>query len=162
LHKPTIKKLARTLLASSCLTVAAHATTLSEPPDFSNDINMATSIPAGTTLIQGSLEGQNDFSDQLIWMNLTPGSILNFSFSRTGSGIYGYAPVTSGNNPLADGANSVTIGPDGVVRFELYLEGTPGNYALDFGSAVPEPGTLTTLGLGAAAIALAARRKAGK
>jgi hypothetical protein len=153
------KKFARTLLASTCLTAAAHATTLAEPPDFSNSPSSPAAIPAGTTLIQGSLSNQGDFSDYLIWMGLTPGTVLNFTFSRTGTGLYGYSQNGLGFSSLVDGANSVTVGPSGEVSFALELEGTPGSYSLDFGAAVPEPGTLTTLGLGAAAIALAARRK---
>jgi hypothetical protein len=163
LPKQNIRRMARTLLASTCLTVAANASTLTEPPDFSSTFGAPTAIPAGTTRIEGSLSTFTDSSDYLRWQGLTPGSILNVFYQDQSPDMY--ASYWHGSGPtyvagsLNIGPNSITVPSDGIVNFSVGLEGMGGPYSLDFGSPVPEPGTLTTLGLGAAAIALAARRK---
>jgi hypothetical protein len=183
-----IGKFARTLLATTCLTVggaAAHAGTIAytegtapAPADFSNTFAGANLLPAGnpTTTVTGSVNG----GDTLDFFELTGLGTGTFTVSVTDNNQFGIASITllnSGNTNLggpslfegSEGASfaSQAIPVDGNLIVEINQSNnneSATNYTVTVNTAstsAPEPSTIATLGLGLAggAVALSRRRR---
>ena len=173
-----LKKLARHLLATTCLTAAAgaaHAATVSEPPDFGNSFAVATSLPVGTTNVVGTMPF-GDPADYFKFNGLLPGSAFSFDLhlnsSTGGPTLNGqdssqnslFSPITlSGSN--TDFFGNGTVPADGMLIISLRqsVESNAdytGSLSAQLAGA-PEPGTLATAGI-ALAGALALRRRLKK
>lgn len=173
----SLKKFVRALLAATCLTVAgsgaAHAGTFLESSlgggDFP-DSAPGTSLPVGTTIVNGTLSSFSDV-DFFEFMNLAAGQ----SFTLTASTTTGYLLIEafdSGNTQIGStqyfysGVNGVisgTIPGDGMLIAEIRnSEGGSGDYSVSLDAplaGVPEPTSAGLTVLGLAAAALAARRR---
>ena len=84
-----LKKLARHLLAITCLTAGgtAGASTLSQPPNFGTSFANVTPVPVGTTIVDGSVQFGSDTNDFFTFQNLVPGTGFDFTASTTSSGL---------------------------------------------------------------------------
>jgi hypothetical protein len=169
-----LKKFARHLLTTTCLTAAAagaaHAGTINETSvsggDFSNTFGGANALPAGTTEVLGQL---NPFSDTDFFMfsGLLGGGAYTLTGVYTGFANYGILD-SLGNTLNSPTGNPASLGGttpgNGILVVEvLNSEGTP-TYDLTLNAAqagAPEPSTLSAVGLGLAG-AFALRRKLKK
>jgi hypothetical protein len=164
-------KLARTLLAGTCLTGAAGmaaAGTVTESVavgDFSNS-SLGSLLPTKTTQVLGTLTYGTDEDDWFQFNNLTPSSSFFIGLVDEGNYI-DWQVVDSSFNSFGAGTGTTfsvngTVPGDGKVIVHLnYNEGNPYtiNFEGSYGSgSVPEPGTLGTAGL-ALGGALAWRRR---
>ena len=166
--------LARNLLATSCLTLAAGATAqagvFNESTDLPNS-GPGLALPTGTTEVNGSLI--RDPEDNFQFVGLLPGSSFSVIFSDRG-GLSGLIQVFNTSNQLFGSGKVVegdvtptisgTVPTDGklVVRVSAIEEGG-GFYrvTLNAASDVPEPATVIPAGLTiAGALAWQRRKKA--
>ncbi len=180
-----LKKIARHLLATTCLTVAAvgvaGASTFTEGSDFSNTFAGANALPIGTDVVNGSLFGSlaPDNDDYFRFSGLLAGSSFSLNASTPDSGWLGNLLVFSSSQSQigttqalhnSAPANASGIVPlDGILVVDVaFSEGTgPDAYTvsltapLDQTAQTPEPSTLAGVGLGlAGALALRRRQKA--
>jgi hypothetical protein len=176
-----LKKLARRLLAITCLTAGstALATTISEPPNFGTTFATATPLPAGTTIVEGSVQFPSDTNDFFTFQDLVPGTGFDFTASTT-STILEVDLLTSADTALPGSANpyvftssdpnmvtGLTAPSDGQIVFDVITGGGEGParaYTIDVDTVTygPEPGTLGVMGLGLAAGAAFALRRTKK
>jgi hypothetical protein len=156
------KKLTRSLLASTALTIGAEAAIVTEGPDFSNNFPSPTLLASGTTGVAGTVTPVTDYSDVVQFGDLAANTVLNYTASFNSSAVYidlynsGGQYIGTANN----GTGSLTVPGDGILRLNIGQESSSEEaYSFQFGTAVPEPGTLTGVGLGLAALAAARRKK---
>ncbi len=176
--RKSIGKFARTLLATTCLTVASGVSALAGTVSYTEGVNpaspsdfpssgpgtsLAGAINPGTTIVNG---GVPSFSD-IDWFDITGLGSGSFTLAATvssgsaaihvfddtnlGTALESQALVNSGT-PASFG--SIAIPADGNVAVELAgsNEGTnPYTVTLTTtGSSTPEPATIATVGLGLA------------
>ncbi len=168
----SLKKLARKLLTTTCLTAiatgAAQATTFNESTitDFSNNFPGANVLPAGTDRVIGGLSPLVVDSDFFKWSGLLAGDI----YTLTSGGYVGMVNVTTYNSAQgvlnAQSTNPATltgiIPGDGMLVVGVTpFEGTNYDFSLKTNSPTPEPATFAGVGL-ALAGALALRSKSKK
>jgi MYXO-CTERM domain-containing protein len=168
-----LKKLARTLLTTTCLTAAAAcagASTFLESSlvsgDFSNNLNSPTALPAGVTDVYGKVSPA-DLNDYFSIPGLTAGGSYFVTFEEN---------FVNASLTLYDGTNQVAIAgpfnvggttahivpPSTIVEFGVNHAGAefPVNYIVSFSTTSPEPGTLGLAGAAlAGALTLRRRRK---
>jgi hypothetical protein len=182
-----IGKFGRTLLATTCLTVASGGAALAGtityteglgglPADFPNTFPgtpLAAATLPGTTTVNGFVNGE----DSLDYFELTGLGTGTFTLTATEISEFGEAAVvveTDAASVLAgpldfdQGENatvsSMAIPVDGnlVIEIENQFESS-GNYSVTVnttGSTVPEPSTLIPVGLGlAGALTLSRKRR---
>jgi PEP-CTERM motif len=174
-----LKKLARRLLTTTCLTVAASASahagllleTSAPGSDFPGSFGAAYVLPAGTTEVQGSLASPTDNFDFFEFTGLLGGTAYSFANTYGGGGFGLNMEVLNSSQSVLNAYASTpasfsgTIPGDGALVVEMFLSSGEGvttyDTTLTAQSAAPEPGTLGTLGL-ALAGALTLRRKRSK
>lgn len=171
----SLKKFARGLLATTCLTVAAGAAqagTFTETTDFGNTYAAATSLPPGTDVVNGTLTWPGDMDDFVRFSGLVGTS---YTLTETNaSGLFSQLSVFSSSNGVtpiggpvgvgSSGSNSVSgaIPGDGVLIVDVHNGEGSGGYSLNLQtSGVPEPSTLGGVGIALAA-SLAMRRRQKK
>ena len=166
-----LRKLARGLMLSTCLSgmaTAAHASTVSEPPDFSNSLASPTLLPDGTDTVNGTVTTGSDPLDAFQFSGLTPGASLTLNINIVDAfapppsiiSIYSSGNTLLGSQNGGSGSVSVVVPRDGILLVGAAAGAeTVGTYSVGFTSGVPEPGTFTGVGLGLAAAALARRRR---
>jgi hypothetical protein len=167
----SLKKFARGLLATTCLTalagVSAKAVTITEPPELSHAFpgtvfNVGTD---GVDVVNGQLGAVGDTDD---YIQLT-GLLGNAGFTLTGNAQAGLAQmaVFSSSNSQIVGLTfmpatvSGTVPGDGILVLQAHDFEVAGNYSLTLTAApatAPEPSTVAGVGL-ALAGALAWRRR---
>jgi hypothetical protein len=174
-QNPIVEKLARTLLATTCLTAASGAamastileSTFAPMGDFSNS-SPGTLLPVGTTVVEGSLpDGDVDYFE---FQGLAPATPFSVYATKTivGNGVEG--PIVgvfdSAQNVFGsvwvEGGTTIygSVPSDGnlVVEFSNSEGGRDYTATLTAQVQSPEPSTLATAGL-ALAGALVWRRK---
>ena len=182
--KASLRKLARALLGTTCLTVAtgtAFATTFTETTDFPSTAP-GTVLPVGTTQVNGSINFSTDQRDYFEFVGLLPNSSFSLQATATATGYSdGVSVQNSGGTLLAQpmlllqvsssniiNANftNLTVPSDGdvVVGISQFEGGGPYTVTINANLAsapTPEPFTLSTslLGLGAAAAEALRRRR---
>jgi hypothetical protein len=174
-----LKRLARHLLATTCLTAGtAMATTVTEPPSFGTTFATATALPAGTTMVEGGVTMTGgDLNDYFEFEGLVPGTGFDFTASTTSSGLSlnllnsADAALPSSTDPYTfttslPASVDVTAPSDGIIVFDVVSPGGEGlrsyTIAVNTATFVPEPGTLGAMGLGLAAGAALTRRRKKK
>lgn len=169
--KPTtpIKKLARELITTTCLTAAAagavQAATFNETSltDFSNTFGAANVLPAGTNRVLGAITAPGDPGDYFKFTGLAGGSAFSIAGAYTGSAIYdvldssGAAIVASSINPATITGDIPT---DGILIVHVNQTEVAATYDLTFNAntSVPEPSTAAIAGLGVAGAWLLRKR----
>jgi hypothetical protein len=173
-----LKRLARHLLATTCLTAGtAMATTVSEPPNFGTTFATATPLPVGTTIVEGGVTMTGgDLNDYFKFEGLLPGTGFDFT-ATTNSGLElnlldsADTGLPGSENPYTfttslPASVDVTAPSDGIIVFDVVSPGVEGlrSYTIAVSTAtfVPEPGTLGAMGLGLAAGAALTRRRKKK
>jgi hypothetical protein len=177
-----LKRLARRLLATTCLTACtAMATTISEPPNFGTTFGTATPLPEGTTTVEGSVSFGSDMNDFFYFQDLVPGTGFYFTATTTSTPGLDLSLLTTGDAALPGSANPYTFTAsdptiesnlnapaNGVIVFDvLYPSSAEGArfYTITVNTVTytaPEPGTLGAMGLGLAAGAALKRRRRKK
>jgi hypothetical protein len=183
-----LKKFARHLLATTCLTAGAAAVanaqvitegTTPAPADFGNNSGSAYLLPNGTTQVNGVVTTGTDPADFFTFEGLQGGTGFSFAATMTGPGAVGLEVLNSSNTVLVpenfynstNGDNSGgTVPTDGLLVFGLFASGEPGGSrpytvnltATQAPTGTPEPGTLGVMGLGLAAGAAIMRRRKKK
>jgi hypothetical protein len=189
---PAIKKFSRALLATTCLAgvsgiASGSAITITEgtppaPIDFGNSFNLATVLPTGTTIVNGTLTFGSDSDDYFEFQNL-PGNGtfsvtavyaplgqeagMSVTLVNSANALLGFGTLESSGAILqgtvpGDGNLIVDIGYNN--RFGPNIDGegvnSPNGYQVTLTTTptTPEPATLALTGL-ALAGALAWRRK---
>ena len=166
-----LKKLARTLLATTCLTVAAGSApaaviteaTFAPGGDFSNNLNSPTVLTGGTDTILGTIGTSPDFNDIFELLGLVAGGSYHITLASSSSftpflnfydSSFNFLPGS-----LSPGQSVDFVAPaDGNLVFNLGSEGVS-NYTVTLTpNFVPEPATFGLVGA-ALAGALALRRK---
>jgi hypothetical protein len=167
-----LKKLARTLLTTTCLTAAAgaaHANTFLESSfgggDFSNVLTSPSNIGVTADVVQGTLETPccTDTADFFQIPGLVAGAKYTLSYVQN-SGFSGvllqlYDGTTTFSGPYGSGSvTTITVPVDNNLVFGIAGSEGPSSYTIGFAAQAPEPGTL---GLAATALAsaLALRRR---
>jgi hypothetical protein len=178
-----LKKLARHLLATTCLTAGAAAIadaqvvtegTAPAPADFGNTFGAAYLLPLGTTQVNGSTHDNVDPADFITFQGLQGGTGFSFTATSTspigsdlnifnssdvklsGPFFFSSSEGTSGNG---------TVPTDGLLTFDVFssseaVQSYSINLTATQAAGTPEPGTLGAMGLGlAAGAALMMRRK---
>ena len=182
--RKSIGKFARTLLATTCLTLASAGAALATsvtytegsgglPADFPNTSVSPTALAAavnpGTTIVNGNLfPGSGDTAD---WFELTGLGIGNFTLTASNPIGYAISIFDSSLTQIGSTQTSTTpsFGPIAIPGDEdLVVElsqnpstGEGGAYAVTVNTtaaATPEPSTFVSLSLGLAGM-LALRRK---
>jgi hypothetical protein len=166
-----LKKLARTLLATTCLTAAtgaANAGTFVESSfaggDFSNNLSSPSVLNATYDTVSGTLETPccTDSQDYFQIPGLIPGASYHLTFSFTGPlplHLTLYDGLSSIAGPFSGSANTNITAPlDSDLRFGIDSAEGPSTWTVGFATNAPEPGTM---GLAATALAsaLALRRR---
>jgi hypothetical protein len=181
-------RLVRSLLASTCLTAAcgvtATAGTITEgtppaPADFGSTFGTATLLPVGTTQVFGFLGPLGEGGDPNDWFEfqgLAPGTSFSIIGNNTTHNEASFQfSVFNSSDSLLTGPTAMEFGGDpaggtvpsnGILvvnthEYEHFDGPTVGEYEVTLTaetSSTPEPGTIATVGLGAAAL-LAWRRK---
>jgi hypothetical protein len=165
----SLKKIARELLATTCLTAVAggtaFATTVNESTDFGNTFANTTQLPVGSDVVNGSINFTSDPADFIRFIGLAP----NLPFTLSGFNVFG-----TNNKTVLSSSNSVIAGPtdvslplsgtvpgDGILIVDVNNNIEGGTYSLTLNAALaPEPSTLTGVGLAlAAALGLRCRQK---
>jgi hypothetical protein len=158
-----LKKLARTLLATTCLTAGAavaSASTFNEVTDFTA-FPTVTLLGSGIDVVNGSL-GAPDFDDYFQISGLTPGDLYKVTFASVASDFMYLRNSSGGQISFLAPSQSVTTAglPDGIFNFEAQFEGGSGAYTVTLSDVTaPEPGTLALTGLAAAALLSRRRNK---
>jgi hypothetical protein len=183
-----LKKLAKRLLATTCLTAMAAgiagAQTVNEAADFGDTLGTAFQLPMGTRNVNGLVDTQSDFfdgDDYMRFSGLAGGSLFSFTattpllrsvevdlFSSAGVALPGSAfqfSSTAQESGLAMGSGIVPL--DGILVFDFRVTGeaslrTPYSLhlnATDAAAAAPEPGTMGAMGLGIAGLGAMVRRR---
>ncbi len=176
--RKSIGKFTRTVLASTCLTLAsAGAVSASTiyvegegglPSEFSDSSSSPTQLGAdpnpGTTTVEGILEGQH-VSD---WFELIGLGIGDFTVTETNNQDLFISIFDSSLNQIGSAEGSANFGPDvipedGNLIFGMNLDDASGGYTVTVNttSATPEPSTAVGLSSGLAGLVgmLALRRK---
>jgi hypothetical protein len=175
-----LKKLARHLLATTCLTAGvaaiADAQVVTEgvspaPADFGNTFATAYLLPNGTTQVNGTVQQGADTADFFTFQGLQGGT--GFSFSASGNSpialsldIFNSSDTQIGSTHIftsVEGASGTgTVPVNGELIFDVF-SGSEAREAYTINLTAtqsPEPGTLGAMGLGlAAGAALVMRRK---
>lgn len=97
-------------------------------------------------------DGGSDFTaGNLTWSGGSPGTTLNYSFTRGTGNTYSLS-LTQGSESYSGINNTSTSGTMDIDEFEIYssAQGSGENVGFDNISVVPEPSTYALLGLGAA------------
>ena len=180
-----LKKLARHLLATTCLTAGAAALANAQvvtegvppaPADFGNTFGAAYLLPDGTTQVNGTVEFGSDPADFFTFQGLEAGSTFSFTASSTLTRVIDLDLFNSTDTQLGStdsfsstesAVGSGTVPTDGTLTFEPFIPGAGEGirtYSVDLTatSASPEPGTLGVMGLGLAAGAALVRRRKKK
>jgi hypothetical protein len=185
--RKAVGKFARTLLATTCLTVATGTAALastanyqegvtpSSPADFSNTIgsptNLTAAVISGTTTITGTVSGgdQNDFIELTgLGSGTFTVSVIDTEFGNGLATIFTSGDVniggpTSFSSSLAANFGSQAIPLDGDLIIQLHDAGettNPYTVTVTTTAAAPEPGTIALAGLGlAGAVALKRKRR---
>jgi hypothetical protein len=175
-----LKKLARHLLATTCLTAGvaamADAQTVTEgtspaPADFGNTFGTAYLLPNGTTQVNGTTHDNVDPADFITFQGLQGGTGFSFTATST-SNIASNLSIFNSSDVKLLGPTSFssvegtsghgTVPTDGTLTFDVFSnsEATQ-TYSINLtATQAPEPGTLAAMGLGLAAGAgLILRRK---
>ncbi len=167
-----LKKFSRTLLATTCLTVAgaaaSQAAVLTESTDLSNSVSSPTILdPSINTVIGNFSDGSPanfnfDPADYFQFTGLTPGSSFTLNWTPNGYvTLRAYDPANTSTplidytSPNASTFNGTVPNSGALTVGAINSEGMGFQVSL---SGVPEPGTLSVTGL-ALAGALALRRK---
>jgi hypothetical protein len=182
--KRTLQKLARTLLATTCLTAVSSGIAVGSvvnegtspaPADFPNTANGFV-LPVGTTQVNGAINFLSDPADWFEFTGLLP--LSSFSLSASAP-VTGYSDsVTLQNTGLGNIAGPMvfdqgvpaflgplTVPSDGKIVVGITVNESGGNYSIFLNaslapsSGTPEPSTLPAVGMGMALAALAWRRK---
>lgn len=164
-----IKKLARKLLTTTCLTAvatgAAQATTFNETTDFSNTSATANLLPVGTDRVFGSINPSGDI-DFFKLTGLTPGALYSLIGTYEGSARYTVlnSALTTLNTAVDNPALLTgTIPGDGMLVVGVLENEQIAFYDLTLQTSAVTPEPATTAGVGLAlAGALALRRKQKK
>jgi len=166
----SLKKIARRLLATTCLTAAAvgvsQAASVTETTfgDFGNTFALQTLLPAGTTEVIGAINPSSDF-DFFTISNLVAGG--NYSITGVYTGNASYSVLSSANVVLSPGTSnpavlSGVVPGDGILVIAVGQQEQVATYDLTLDVAsTPEPATVAGVGLALAA-GLAARRNRSK
>jgi hypothetical protein len=171
-----LKKLARTLLATSCLTAAAgaaNAATFVESSfaggDFSNNLSSPSILNATYDTVVGSID-VTSISDGSDYFQI-PGLVAGGSYFLTYSAVGGLPPaslrlydgVSQIAGPLTNGASiNVTVPLDQDLRFGIVVGEGPSNYTVSFTENAPEPGTFGAAGMALAGTLALRNRKRRK
>ena len=170
-----LKKSARHLLATTCLTAGAAALANAQvvaegsggaPADFGNTFGAAYLLPDGTGMVLGSVTGISDPADFFTFQGLAGGTGFSFNATSFLPGQIGLDIFNSSDTQLGStdffsssdsGSGSGTVPADGTLTFELFPSGegarpyTVSLTATLAPTGIPEPGTLGVMGLGLAA-----------
>jgi hypothetical protein len=171
-----LKKFARGLLATTCLTIASgvavRAAIVNEGVDFSNSSLTPFVLPAGTDVVNGSISFGIDGSDWVQFTNLVGGSLFTLTASTPVTLFFPTVNVLDSTQaPVAgpsafSGGSDANLGPafvpaDGNLIVGVVTTNSEGpiGYTLTLNpQTVPEPATCGSVGL-ALAGALLWRRK---
>ena len=163
----TLKKLARTLLATTCLTAAGSASgaTFLEATfgggDFSNNLNSPSVLAQTYDQVSGTLETPccTDVADYFQIPGLTVGASYLLTFT-TGNvpQLTLYDGLTPLSGPYSNGASVNITVPDSNLVFGINNAEGAAAWTVGFTSSAPEPGTLA-LAATALASTLAMRRR---
>jgi hypothetical protein len=170
----TLKRFARQLLATTCLTVAigavAEASTTNETSvvDFSNTFLGRNILPIGTTEVIGQINPSSDI-DYFQIGGLLGGGAYNFTGVYTDFSSYGVLNSSGGIlNFLSSNPSSMAgvIPSDGILVVQVQQAEQLAGYDLTLTAPtiptnVPEPSSLSSVGIGLIG-ALALRRKLKK
>jgi hypothetical protein len=183
LKSTRMKRLARHLLATTCLTAGAAALANAQvvtegiggaPADFGNTFGAAYLLPDGTTQVNGTVEIGSDPADFFTFQGLQGGTGFSFTATSTLTRTIGLDIFNSSDSQLGAtdffssaeaGSGIGTVPSDGTLTFELFPNGSGEGlrtYSVNLtATSTPEPGTLGAMGLGltAGAAALARRRR---
>ena len=171
----TLKKFARHLLTTTCLTAvaagAAHGNTINESSvsggDFGNTFATRNLLGSATTEVIGAISGFTD-NDFFQIGGLLGGSA--FSISGVYTNFANYSVLNSAQGVIsAGGQNPATLAGvvpgDGILVVQVLQSESLATYDLTItanaATTIPEPGTLAAMGLGLAG-AFALRRKLAK
>lgn len=173
-----LKKIARHLLATTCLTAAvagmASATTITETSDFSNVFAGANVLPIGTDVVHatvGFVNGVNDPADYFQLKGLFAGSAFSLQ-AMTSDALAGNMNIYSSSQSPIGSANgsanffftnqnasvSGIVPADGILVVGITDGEGSGAYTVNLLNTAPEPSTLVGAGLGLASV-VALRRK---
>jgi hypothetical protein len=160
------KKLARTLMATTCLTVAAGSASASvflEPSfaggDFSNNLSAPSALPVGTTQVQGAVNN-GDHDDFFSIPGLTTGASYLLLFAGSGGGLSVYDGLSLIGGPFSNSVVTTFTSPDTTLVFGVHTLEATVNYTVSLTQETPEPGTLSLAGMAlAGALALRRRKK---
>ena len=171
-----LKKIARHLLATTCLTAAvagmASATTFTETSDFSNVFAGANVLPIGTDVVHaavGFVNGVSDPADYFQLKGLFAGSAFSLQ-TMTSDVLAGYMSIySSSQSPIGSSKSFFTnqnasvsgiVPADGILVVGITETEGGGAYTVNLLNTAPEPSTLVGAGLGlASVVALRRRRK---
>ncbi len=166
-----MKKLARELLTTTCLTAVAagagQAATFNEStlPDFNNTFASANTLPGGTDVVLGSISPSSD-NDFFQFTGLLGGGTYTLSGIYEGAATYQILNSAGGvlNTAVTNPASFTgTIPGDGILVVGVTQNEQVALYDLTLSAptAVPEPSTAAAVAL-ALAGGLALRRKLAK
>ena len=176
--RKSLKKFARGLLATTCLTIAsggaAQAATFTEGTDLSNFSNAPFVLPSGTNIVNGSLFFSTDTADWVEFTNLLGGSLFTLNATTPTSFFFPTVNVLDDKQaqvvgPAAFSSGSdANLGPtlvpaDGNLIVGITTTGSEGaapyTITLNAQQSVPEPGTLGSVGLALAGAFLWRRKR---